>query len=44
MHEGGTLKLKDLEYLPCSCPVCSRISARELKEMSVEEVEKSGKT
>jgi 7-cyano-7-deazaguanine tRNA-ribosyltransferase len=27
-----TLKLQDLNYLPCGCPVCSGTSARELKE------------
>jgi 7-cyano-7-deazaguanine tRNA-ribosyltransferase len=27
----GTLKLQDLNYLPCGCPVCSGTSAQELK-------------
>ncbi len=33
MTTRGTRRLKDLNYLPCSCPVCSRIDAEELKEM-----------
>ncbi len=28
----GTRKLDDLQYLPCSCPVCSSYSVRELRE------------
>jgi 7-cyano-7-deazaguanine tRNA-ribosyltransferase len=27
----GTMKLKDLRYLPCECPVCSEINAQDLK-------------
>jgi len=41
MYEGGTLKLEDLEYLPCSCPVCSSLTAKELKTMERVEVEKA---
>jgi 7-cyano-7-deazaguanine tRNA-ribosyltransferase len=29
----GTLRHENLRYLPCSCPICSTISAVELKEM-----------
>ena len=29
----GTMRLKDLSYLPCSCPVCSGHDAEELKGM-----------
>ena len=29
----GTLKLKDLNYLPCCCPVCSGTSSQTLKRM-----------
>jgi 7-cyano-7-deazaguanine tRNA-ribosyltransferase len=29
----GTRQLKDLNYLPCSCPICRKHSAEELKEM-----------
>ncbi len=28
----GTKKVEDLQYLPCSCPVCSSYSVNELKE------------
>jgi len=28
----GTRKVDDLQYLPCSCPVCSSYSVKELKE------------
>lgn len=30
MTDYGTLKLKDLEYFPCLCRVCSRFTPREL--------------
>jgi 7-cyano-7-deazaguanine tRNA-ribosyltransferase len=30
---SGTKRLKDLVSLPCSCPICRRIDASELKEM-----------
>ena len=29
----GTFHLKELEYLPCSCPVCYRRDPRDLREM-----------
>jgi len=29
----GTLQLQDLQYLPCSCPVCRGRSARDLKDL-----------
>ena len=29
----GTMKLQDLSYLPCSCPICRRYGADELKAM-----------
>ncbi|MEM3018277.1 MAG: tRNA guanosine(15) transglycosylase TgtA [Candidatus Bathyarchaeia archaeon] len=29
---NGTLKLEDLEYLPCSCSVCSRTSPKDLAD------------
>ena len=29
----GTLILENLQYLPCSCPVCRKYSAREIKEL-----------
>ncbi|NJE07802.1 tRNA guanosine(15) transglycosylase TgtA [Thermococcus sp. M39] len=33
----GTKHLGELEYFPCSCPVCSRYTPQELKEMPKEE-------
>ncbi|MBS7637413.1 tRNA guanosine(15) transglycosylase TgtA [Candidatus Bathyarchaeota archaeon] len=30
----GTSRLKDLSYLPCPCPVCRRLTAEELREMT----------
>lgn len=33
MTEYGTKKLDKLEYLPCNCPVCRRLSIGELKSM-----------
>jgi len=29
----GTMRLRDLSYLPCSCPVCRRHDADDLREM-----------
>lgn len=38
MTESGTKRLSDLEYLPCSCPVCSKYGeARYLLELSKNE-------
>ena len=31
MTSDGTRKLQDLQYLPCSCPVCSSYTVNELK-------------
>ncbi len=33
----GTKHLSELEYFPCSCPVCSRYTPQELREMPKEE-------
>ena len=33
----GTRHLSELEYFPCSCPVCSRYTPQDLKEMAAEE-------
>jgi len=33
----GTLKLDEFDELPCTCPVCSKHTARELKTMSKKE-------
>ncbi len=37
MTKGGTKRLGELEYFPCSCPVCSKYSPQELKEMGTKE-------
>ena len=37
MTETGTIRVDKLDYLPCDCPVCSKTTAKELKEMSKEE-------
>jgi len=37
MFSWGTRKLSELQYLPCTCPVCSKYSIEELREMSKEE-------
>jgi len=34
MFAWGTRKLSELHYLPCACPVCTKFSAEDLKEMS----------
>jgi 7-cyano-7-deazaguanine tRNA-ribosyltransferase len=33
----GTLRLEELRDLPCNCPICSKYTARELKEMPKQE-------
>ncbi|ADV65544.1 tRNA guanosine(15) transglycosylase TgtA [Desulfurococcus mucosus] len=33
MVETGTRSIRDLHYLPCNCPVCSRYTVRELLEL-----------
>jgi 7-cyano-7-deazaguanine tRNA-ribosyltransferase len=38
MTEYGTLKLDELEYFPCSCPVCTRCDPNEVR--TLEEAEK----
>jgi len=35
----GTIHLKELEYLPCSCPVCYKRDPRDLREMPKNERE-----
>ena len=37
MTPEGTKHLEELEYFPCSCPVCSRYTPQELREMPKEE-------
>ncbi len=41
MTERGTLRLSKMSYLPCSCPICSKRSLREIKEMPKEERERN---
>jgi 7-cyano-7-deazaguanine tRNA-ribosyltransferase len=33
MTNGGVMTLKSMRYLPCSCPVCTKTTARELLEL-----------
>ncbi len=40
LTERGTLRLSELEELPCTCPVCSRYTAKELKEAPKQERER----
>jgi 7-cyano-7-deazaguanine tRNA-ribosyltransferase len=37
IFQWGTEKLDDLTELPCSCPVCSKYTATELKELDAKE-------
>lgn len=37
MTENGTARLNELEYLPCSCPICARNSPKDLLEKPREE-------
>jgi 7-cyano-7-deazaguanine tRNA-ribosyltransferase len=37
MTDDGTLKLQDMRYLPCNCPICSKTSAEELKGLGPRE-------
>ena len=40
MTERGTLRLSRLDYLPCSCPICSKRSPKDLSEMPKAERER----
>jgi len=33
MTDTGTLRLREIEYFPCSCPMCTRASPTEVKAM-----------
>ncbi len=33
----GTYRLEDLDYFPCSCPICSKYTPKDLMEMSYED-------
>ena len=37
IFQWGTEKFNDLSELPCNCPICSKYSVSELKELNVEE-------
>jgi 7-cyano-7-deazaguanine tRNA-ribosyltransferase len=37
MTEYGTIKLDQLDYLPCNCDICSKYQSKELKEIPFEE-------
>nr|WP_231833693.1 tRNA guanosine(15) transglycosylase TgtA [Pyrococcus horikoshii] len=37
MTPEGTKRLDELDYFPCSCPVCSKYTPQELREMPKEE-------
>lgn len=37
IFQWGTEKFEDLTELPCNCPICSKYSVTELKELSAEE-------
>jgi 7-cyano-7-deazaguanine tRNA-ribosyltransferase len=41
MTEHGTKRLRKLEYLPCSCPICSKIDITELKDLQRDERQKA---
>ena len=34
MHANGTVRLKELSYLPCQCPICTTHTVKELHEMN----------
>ncbi len=36
--EWGVYRLEDLDYFPCNCPVCSRYTPQDLREMDGSEV------
>ena len=40
MTETGVYRLEELEYFPCSCPICSKYTPHDLMEMSKEERKK----
>ncbi|MCW4055719.1 MAG: tRNA guanosine(15) transglycosylase TgtA, partial [Candidatus Bathyarchaeota archaeon] len=37
MSEYGTSRISELEYFPCSCPICSKITPKDMMHMSVHE-------
>ena len=41
MTEYGTSRFEQLEYLPCSCPICSKYSPSEIRDMFPKDREKA---
>lgn len=37
MTERGTMRLERISYFPCSCPVCSKYTPKEIREMEEKE-------
>jgi 7-cyano-7-deazaguanine tRNA-ribosyltransferase len=37
LTESGTTRLKDMQYFPCSCPVCNRTDPKTVRELPKEE-------
>jgi len=40
LTESGTLRLREIEYFPCSCPICQRHTPSELRELGRPEAER----
>ena len=40
LTESGTLRLREIEYFPCSCPVCQRQTPKDLIELDRTEAER----
>lgn len=40
LTENGTLKLKEMEYFPCSCPVCQQHTPKEVRELDGQSAER----
>ncbi len=40
MTSNGTKRVNELSYLPCSCPICSKYSSRELLELPKDQLVK----
>jgi len=34
MTDNGTLRLREIEYLPCSCPMCTKSSPADIRDMA----------
>jgi 7-cyano-7-deazaguanine tRNA-ribosyltransferase len=41
LTDKGTFRIEKLEYLPCSCPICTSRTLRDLKEMPKKERERN---